>query len=299
VPGVSVGLPVRNGEAFLAQTLESLLTQDHDDLEIVISDNASTDATEDICRDAGRGDSRVQFHRSDENRGAAWNYNRVLELARFPFFKWAAADDVCRPTFLTRCLEQLVEEGEGVVISYPETTLVDIDGADMGPIDDSDLAVADDDPARRLDQLLRNRFEWHPVFGVMRTDVLRTTRGIGVFPMADVVLLAEMALRGRFRQVPERLFLRRYHEQRSIAAGPSFVEQVAWYDPARRARFALPQARVSTELMKAVARAPIGPAASSRAALAVLRRWTVPHWRHIGGEVKIAARAWRAPAGRG
>jgi len=298
VPGVSVGLPVRNGEAFLAQTLESLLTQDHDDLEIVISDNASTDATEDICRDAARGDSRVQFHRSDENRGAAWNYNRVLELARFPFFKWAAADDVCRPTFLTRCLEQLVEDGEGVVVSYPETTLVDIDGADMGPIDDSDLAVADDDPARRLDQLLRNRFEWHPVFGVMRTDVLRTTRGIGVFPMADVVLLAEMALRGRFRQVPERLFLRRYHEQRSIAAGPSFVEQVAWYDPARRARFALPQARVSTELMKAVARAPIGPVTTVRAGTAVFRRWMLPHWRHIGGEMKIAARGVLAPTGR-
>ena len=59
VPGVSVGLPVRDGEAFLTQTLEFLLAQDHDDLEVVISDNASTDATEDICRGTARLDSRV------------------------------------------------------------------------------------------------------------------------------------------------------------------------------------------------------------------------------------------------
>ena len=60
----------------------------------------------------------------------------------FPYFKWAAADDLCGPTFLSRCLEQMIDGGEGSVIAYPETTLIDVDGADMGPLDDSDLAVA-------------------------------------------------------------------------------------------------------------------------------------------------------------
>ena len=57
----------------------------------------------------------------------------MLGLARFPYFKWAAADDLCGPTFLSRCLEQMIDGGEGTVIAYPETTLIDVDGARMVP----------------------------------------------------------------------------------------------------------------------------------------------------------------------
>jgi len=160
----------------------------------------------------------------------------------------------------------------------------------VGPLDDEDLALVDDDPVRRLDQLLRHRVEWHPVFGVMRTDVLRSTRAIGAFPLADVALLAEMAMRGKIVQVPERLFLRRYHQERSSVPGPSFVEQVAWYDPGRRVTFAMPQTRLTRELIAAVLRAPLPARERGRANRVVIRRWAVPHWRHIGGEVKLALR---------
>jgi hypothetical protein len=196
---------------------------------------------------------------------------------------------------VSRCVDLLEAGGPSLVIAYPRTTLIDESGAEIGPLDDEDLALDDGSPSRRLDQLLRHRLEWHPVFGVMRTDALRSTRAIGTFPLADVALLAEMAMRGRFQQVPDRLFLRRYHEERSIAAGPSFVQQVAWYNPGRKARFAMPQARLSFELLAAVRRAPLSTGDKARAAWAVLRRWTYPHLRHIGGEAKIAVRAMRAP----
>ncbi len=291
MPRVSIGVPVHDGEPFLESTLRSLLDQDFDDLEIVVCDNASSDRTEEICRSQAAADGRLRYERSDVNRGAAWNYNRVLSLARAPYFKWAAADDICRPTFVGRCVEMLDDGGPSVVIAYPRTVLVDAEGESIGLLDDDDLALDAERPADRLAQLLRHRLEWHPVFGVMRTDALRTTRGIGSFPMADVVLLAEMALRGKFALVPERLFVRRYHDKRSIMAGPSFVEQVAWYDPHRSVRFAMPQARLTAELLGAVTRSPLTPRARIGSAGAVLRWWTLPHWRHIGGEAKIALRS--------
>ena len=289
-PTVCLGVPVYNGEPYLADTLTSLLAQDFENLEVVVSDNASIDGTQDICREFSRADRRLRYTRSDVNRGAAWNYNRVLDLSNSTYFKWAAADDLCAPDLVRRCVDLLESGGPSVVIAYPRTTLIDAAGMEMGPLDDDDLVLDDPDPVVRLDQLLRHRVEWHPVFGVMRSDVLRATRAIGAFPLADVALLAEMALRGGFHQVPDRLFLRRYHDQRSIAAGPSFLEQVAWYNPRRTVRFAMPQTRLTYELLAAAARAPLTNRDRSRSMAAVVRRWTLPHWRHIGGEAKLVLR---------
>lgn len=289
---VTIGVPVYNGERYLDRTLASLTGQDSDgvDLEIVVSDNGSTDATADICRTWAAKDERVRVVRAEQNRGAAWNYNRVLALAETPLFKWAAADDVCEPSFVRRCVDELRAGGPDAVLAYPQTILIDSADAPIGPLDDADLDLRDPSPVRRLDTLLQHRVEWHPVFGVIRTDVLRRTRGIGRYPSADVVLLAELALRGRFLQVREPLFLRRYHDERSIVAGPSFHEQVTWYDPGLRPRFVLPQARLVRELLTAVRTAPLMPRDRAAAVGAVLRRWALPHWRHIGGEVKLAGR---------
>ena len=96
-PRVSVGIPVFNGERFLAETIESILAQTFKDFEIVISDNASTDRTEEICRSYAARDPRIRYNRNDTNRGAAWNHNRVFELARGEYFKWQSHDDFCAP----------------------------------------------------------------------------------------------------------------------------------------------------------------------------------------------------------
>jgi glycosyltransferase involved in cell wall biosynthesis len=287
-PVISIGVPVFNGEPYLTDTLHSLLNQDEPRLEVLVSDNGSTDGTESICRQLAEQDPRLFYERSEVNRGAAWNYNHVLAKAAAPWFKWAAADDLCAPTFVRRCLEAIRDAADGTVLAYPQTLLIDEHGAEIGTFDDSNLDLRDDEPSARLERLLRNRFEWHPIFGVIRTDVLRETRGIGPFPLADTVTLAEVCMRGRFVQVAEPLFLRRYHDRRSLVAGPSFVEQVAWYDPQRQPKMAFPQARVSRELVAGVGRAPLSASEKARCCGVVLRRWTAPHWRHIGGEVKIA-----------
>jgi glycosyltransferase involved in cell wall biosynthesis len=287
-PLVTIGLPTYNGARFLGETLESLLAQDLADLELVISDNGSTDDTERICRQAAAGDRRVRYERSPTNRGAAWNYNNVLARARGRYFKWAADDDLCLPSFVSSCVDVL-ERSPAAVIAWPQTTLIDETGSVIGDQDDHALDLRDADPVARLADLLSHRIEWHPVFGLIRTDVLRQTEGIGAFVLADVALLAELALRGQFHQVPQRLFLRRYHDERSLVANPSFEAHLAWYDPSgARGRAVLPNAHLVRQLLRRVRSAPLRPAQRLRADYVVLRCWGAPHWRQIGGEVKRA-----------
>src|SRR5438128_3187989 len=106
-PSVSLGLPVFNGEAFLVQVLESILAQTYGDFELIISDNASTDATPDICRVYAARDPRIRYVRNATNVGAARNFNRVFQLSTGEYYKLANADDVCAPTLVERCVAVL------------------------------------------------------------------------------------------------------------------------------------------------------------------------------------------------
>ena len=98
VPIVSIGLPVYNGEAFIGEALDSLLDQTHSDFELIISDNASTDATEAICREYVSRDPRVRYIRQAANQGILANYRAVLNEARSGLFMWASADDTWGPS---------------------------------------------------------------------------------------------------------------------------------------------------------------------------------------------------------
>ena len=104
---LSIGLPIYNGEEFLKEAIESLINQTFEDFEIVISDNASTDQTQQICRYYADLDPRIRYYRCKQNLGAAWNYNRVFELSYGEYFKWAAHDDFCGPAFFERCVDAL------------------------------------------------------------------------------------------------------------------------------------------------------------------------------------------------
>jgi glycosyltransferase involved in cell wall biosynthesis len=105
IPKVSIGMPVYNGEKFIKKALDSLLVQTLTDFELIISDNASTDGTEEICRHYVAKDSRIRYCRQSQNRGGTWNFNFVLQEARCDYFMWAACDDFWEMT----CLEKWVE----------------------------------------------------------------------------------------------------------------------------------------------------------------------------------------------
>src|ERR1700736_6211403 len=122
---LSVGLPVYNGENFLNVAVDSVLGQDFEDFELIISDNASQDGTAALCKEYAARDKRVRYYRSDVNNGGAWNYNRVFELAEGQYFKWQAHDDVCLPGFFRRCVEVFDHAPPTVVVVSPRTQVID------------------------------------------------------------------------------------------------------------------------------------------------------------------------------
>jgi len=225
-PRLSIGLPVYNGERFLAQALDALLTQTFRDFEIIISDNASSDSTSQICRAYERRDSRIRYIRHQQNLGAVANFNLVVELSKAPLFKWAAHDDLHRETYLENCI-RLLDDDPDVVLAHSNTAFIDENGelfpfnsetqgytdpktgvremADKADIGDCAASVE-----RFWQVLSQARWGTH-IFGVIRRQSLKQTRLHPNFHSSDRVVLAELALLGRFRAAPERLFLKRLH----------------------------------------------------------------------------------------
>ena len=105
---VSIGLPVFNGEKFLQKCLDSLLVQTFENFELIISDNASTDKTSQICEDYSRKDDRIRYIRQKNNIGMIQNFNFVLQEAKYEYFMWIGSDDYVLPNFLKKNIEILM-----------------------------------------------------------------------------------------------------------------------------------------------------------------------------------------------
>ena len=109
-PRLSIGLPVYNGENYLAESLDALLGQTYEDFELIISDNASTDGTADICHSYAKQDSRIRYIRQRQNIGCAPNHNYLVDEARGELFKWASDDDLYARDMIRLCVEALDEK---------------------------------------------------------------------------------------------------------------------------------------------------------------------------------------------
>lgn len=255
-PTVSIGLPVRNGEAYVERAIRSILRQDYRDIELIVSDNGSTDSTETICRRLSGEDPRMRYVRSDINRGATWNFNHVAGLATSRYFKWAAADDELAPGYLSRCV-RVLKEDDSVVVAHPMTVDIDARGAVLKrwvgqPAADHRTA------SERLASLLRRNHQCFPVFGLMRRDVLMRTGLIGPYTESDDVLVAELALHGRIVEIPHPLFLHREHPGRSVAVNPSARSRASWFDPSKARAIVFPTWRLGYEYWLAIRRSPTG-----------------------------------------
>lgn len=290
-PRVSVGLPVFDGERYLVETIDSILGQDVDGLELIISDNASTDATPDIARGYAARDPRVRYVRNERNLGAARNYNRLVHLARGRYFKWAGYDDLLRPGHLGRCMDVLDAEPE-VVLAYPRTDIIDGAG-DFVRHHDDDLDLDEPDPVARVRHLTRRVSLCNPCFGVMRRDVLLRTSLVQPFLSSDVPLLVELALLGRWHEVPDRLFLRRIHEATSRQGTLSMAQVARWFDPGSSRPLA-PRTRMVTECVRSIGRADLATPVRARAAAAFLTTWMRRRTRIRGGQAKAALRERRS-----
>jgi glycosyltransferase involved in cell wall biosynthesis len=255
-PLVSIGMPVFNGEEFLAAALDALLAQTYSRLEIILFDNASTDGTRRICESYAARDPRIHYHRNNRNLGAARNYNLTLAHATGRYFKWAAHDDLCLPAFIRRCVETL-ESNPDVVLAYPKTIVIDSAGRIIDDQFEDRYDIRDRLPHQRYRAFSQTPLDCNPVFGVIRTDNLKKTPGIGPYESSDRVLLGELALRGKIAEVPERLFLRRYHKNISTFACATKKQMATWFDPTSSGRFT--RLHRFVEYVRSIRRVPLSP----------------------------------------
>jgi glycosyltransferase involved in cell wall biosynthesis len=278
-PRVSVGVPVYNGERYLAETLDSLLAQTFEDFEIIICDNASTDGTAEVARAFAARDARVRYHRSPVNAGAAANYRRSFELARGHYFRWSAADDLSAPSLLARCVEVLDDE-PAAVLAYARTRFIDEQGRVTGDYDDN-LHLQSPQPSVRFRQVLERLSRCNSLYGLMRVDVLKQTRLPGNFVGADIVFAAELSLYGTFWELPEFLFYRRFHP--SASSSMTRAQLLAFYRPQSPSLW-LREWRHLGEHLRSVSHSPLSLAPRLRT-LAFLVRYGIGNRRNLAGEL--------------
>lgn len=287
-PLLSVGLPVYNGLPYLETALTSLLDQDVEDMEVVVCDNASTDGTGELVESMAEEDDRVRYVRNSSNIGGTRNFNRAFELARGKYFRWSSADDFVSPGALERCL-QVLEEDASVILAYPQTVLVDEEGEKVREYDDGPGWEAAT-PEERFEYSLTNWGLANVHYGVVRSRVLAETSLLGHYPGSDLVLLAELATRGRFRKVEGEHLYRRVHPEATAAREPASLAQ--FFDPGRSASFQDQFLRMFKHLAAVVWKAPVG-VRGKVSMFAALARHAIWARRRLAAELtgKVASRA--------
>jgi glycosyltransferase involved in cell wall biosynthesis len=300
IPLLSVGLFVYNGERFLEKALDSLLAQTFRDFELIISDNASTDRTEQICRSYAERDVRIQYHRTAENMGAGWNVRRVYSLGRGKYFKWAAHDDFCEPQLFQKCIEAL-ERDPALVVAQSKVRVLDQNGL---LVEDYEWPMRTDspNPLVRFHDLLLNDHLCFQIFGIIRMSALKQLPPQGSYVNSDGVLLAQLGLLGPYYEVPERLFINTRHSGQSSKTVPTRIKRKGfrlsqrygtlpcpeWWDPKLTKRLNFPEWRQLKEYTASIHRSPLRLAQKIQAYF-LMPLWIKRHFRRMLKDLLIAA----------
>lgn len=251
-------MPVFNGEKYVEESIECVLSQSFGDYEFLISDNASTDRTEEICRDYAASDSRIQYFRNEKNIGAANNYNVLFERGRARYFRWMNADDLIEDILHERCFNAL-EEHSDAVLAYGKTRIIDQDGQSMGLYDDN-LDLQQSLSSERFAQFFQNVGLTNAIYGLMRRDALAKTLllGDGTLPAADYIVQAELLLLGKFIEIPELLFHRRMHSESSSADRSDDKKQMDFWNGEKKSKgFWMPTWRTSLTYARYASKLPL------------------------------------------
>jgi glycosyltransferase involved in cell wall biosynthesis len=278
VPRLTVGLPVYNGEKYLAESLDSLLGQTFEDFELIISDNASTDSTAEICRRYEKQDSRVRYFRQPRNIGSTPNHNFVAAQGRGEMFKWASHDDLYAPELLSRCVEAL-DEYPQVVLAHAWTAQIDSSG-NITRAFEYPLDTASERAPERFRSMLFGQ-GGDDYYGIIRARTVRAIAPQDSYHHSDRTIVAEISLHGPFYQVPDWLYFRREHPvQVEVGwperAWPNARARCANMDPRRADRWRHPGIRLYGEYVwgyvAAIQRAPLS-AADRRECYCHLAHW--------------------------
>ena len=295
VPAASFGLPVRNGVDVLRRCLESLISQDFSDLEVVISDNASDDGTRDLLEEYARADSRIRVGVNAVNIGLHENVNQVLESSRGTFFRWISADDWLEPGYLSTCLGALAEQTQAIGV----TTQFTIHTPDGGTRYEEYVGEfpSSPDPATRFERMLwffhAGDGKYDPIYGLYRRHALLRSGRIRPSEQADWLLAAELALSGPILHVDRPLANR----SRSYPVLYDLAERRRRLDPVRGEELQSSPTRLYRDLLELVIQAGLTAEQVRRCKRALRRFWLKDILAR--GHFRLARARGRIPVGRG
>lgn len=209
-PRLNIGLPVYNGEKYIEETLISLQKQTFQDYKLIISDNASTDRTEDICRAYASRDNRICYFRNEKNIGATQNWYRVFDLSSSEYFASVAHDDLYDPEYMRSCIEVL-DRDPSTILCYSKTGVIDETGNLVGKYD-VEVDTSSADPGQRLYNVIAIDLLCIQLYGVMRSNALRATKMFSGYYGCDRNTLFELCLLGKLVELPEQLFHHRLYQ---------------------------------------------------------------------------------------
>ncbi len=284
MPKVSIGIPVFNGAPHLIKALEAVERQTFQDWEVIVCDNASTDATPEICAAFAAKDERFRFIRNPENIGAAPNFNKVFQKANGTYFAWKAHAHAYAPTWIERCVE-ILDTRPDVVLAQSRANMLDAEGAPLifdaktrAYLDRYGTVIEPEDPPlgchgspdKRFMAVLQGARWCLQLFGLMRAEDLRATKLQRSYYGADRVLLAELALMGKCFQIEERLF------DKHIRPEPAFFGPIKarrdWIDP--EAPRGMPLAYMIRDYGKAIMSTSMAPARRAACFAALLKTFS-------------------------
>jgi glycosyltransferase involved in cell wall biosynthesis len=286
VPLVSIGLAVYNGEKYLEAAIRSILAQTYTHIELIISDNASTDRTREICIHFAKEDSRIRYSRNLTNIGGANNENLTFKYSKGKYFRWAAHDDLLAPGLVEKCVKVL-EANSDVVLCHSVIVVIDEHGSPMRTI--SRNSAQSSRASQRFNDLANFDQGCEETYGLMRSDILQKTGLQRNYTDSDRTLLAHMSLYGKFYQIPEPLFYKRVHPEMSIQLFPEWRQRMLWFGEEYKSKITLPHWAQFLHYLDVIASSPI--TASERCLCYVhMLEWIARYrrWRSLGKDVVLA-----------
>jgi glycosyltransferase involved in cell wall biosynthesis len=215
-PRLTMALPVYNGEQFITDAILSILAQDYKEFKLVILDNASTDATGEICRKFAAVDTRIEYILNERNIGVFNNFNKCFQFGFSEFFKWCAHDDCLSKNYIGACISAL-DANQNAVVAYGSVRHIDAQGRILLEHGGKKLPkIENSKAALRFRAAVRNAF-WtidQELFGVFRGAALKRSTLWRSYHGSDHALIKEMALLGPFIHVPDIIFYNREHPNR-------------------------------------------------------------------------------------
>lgn len=291
---VAVGATLFNRSAYLEEAVSSLLAQTYEDFTLALVDDASTDDTEAIARRLARSDDRIVYVRNERRLGMLGSWRLAYRVAKdhtpsLEYFAWASDHDVWDPRFLER-LVAAMDEDPSVVLAYPRSARIDEHGAFVREHRNALDTIGISDPIRRLYRVSSEMVAGNVVYGLMRADALERAAVFRDVLYPDRLLVAELALRGAHRHVPELLWHRRFEvrdgrlDRQRAALWP---DGAPWY---ARLPAWMPHAAVLARLY--------GPRAGATYARGVALRVAELRGKRLRKRVVRRKRKLRASAGR-